>query len=1016
MGSTDGSSFFSWTNWILFLTLVLTASAHAPFFPHVAYEQYSNVYPGLYPQYYQAVSQYPQHPQGYFQAQSPAIPYSYAFPAHNPAVVVPGIAPAVYAQDFVTGVYGPHAGSPAEGFAFPVYPVVNVAPNAEKTSESEKQETAQADYADKIDIRDSVSQDKAKVNDAVVDLKNPLPELDKKADYEKTHADAVASFKAARGQRARAILGIAPGTAVGEAFFYQASSSSEMVVIVTGNGAAAAQDIVITTNAPGPACAAGGAVFNPSNIASGGVLAANSPLNGAAGVNFVSRRISSATASLYDPNSIIGRGVLVAATNANPGTGAAIICGQIVAIFFALAISAAFAHGQHLIPFGYQPSGFPQPLYPYPGFPQNHVPFYAVPTYGVQFAAQYPYVAESAKETKQDERFDAPTFKAGFTFDAKADLRSTLGAGTAQGEAHFLRDVKTTSTTVAVVFSSAAALAGPVTIAVLNGEDCSVAGTAPDFNPSGVPNGGQLSSSVTPIQNTVYYLERNIPDDVISLAGTRSVIGKLLVLRNGNVGVRSLLVPKTSDMQQGSMRNFLIAILIASSVCVSHAQFFDDDHEDSEHSTSSLAPASQGPPPPPPPPPPPAAPPAAPPMEPTEAPRSYEDSQTFTQRLSVDLERMRDDLSKYFVGTRNLETDTESLDAVKKYIIDTFQQIGLKHKVQTFDTEIPISDGVKGANVIAELRGINWNTAADKLYVVGAHYDTTKTSEGVNDNGSGVMAMLEIARMLKTRSINNDNCKHFHSVVFVAFDIQIREDTNAAAGGGITGSQYFIKSYLDPILKKHGKESFAGAIILDSVMNFNDSVNAQRPEGFKNFFPSVYETIVKDEKRGNSMFLLNSPAEDDLADDVLKYWNEASELVSGKAPLYKASVDAESASQASPEGLLHFLKQDHVPFWQFFRTTEEHIHLPAILLTDSGDWRQGNMKCYPNSPYCSAEDYLTDKRMNFLSKTIKALEALLSAGDCEITSGAQGTSQISSAASVILAVGVSALARFMGRL
>ena len=48
-------------------------------------------------------------------------------------------------------------------------------------------------------------------------------------------------------------------------------------------------------------------------------------------------------------------------------------------------------------------------------------------------------------------------------------------------------------------------------------------------------------------------------------------------------------------------------------------------------------------------------------------------------------------------------------------------------------------------NLIAELPG---DSGSDRVMIVGAHYDTTPNTQGANDNGSGVAALIAIAREL----------------------------------------------------------------------------------------------------------------------------------------------------------------------------------------------------------------------------------------------------------------------------
>ena len=56
------------------------------------------------------------------------------------------------------------------------------------------------------------------------------------------------------------------------------------------------------------------------------------------------------------------------------------------------------------------------------------------------------------------------------------------------------------------------------------------------------------------------------------------------------------------------------------------------------------------------------------------------------------------------------------------------------------------------------------------------------------------------------------------------------------------GSYYFVQEKLGPMLGKASAPEFRGAIILDSVLNFNDSVGSQTlPQGFDTVNHSLNE-------------------------------------------------------------------------------------------------------------------------------------------------------------------------------
>ena len=75
--------------------------------------------------------------------------------------------------------------------------------------------------------------------------------------------------------------------------------------------------------------------------------------------------------------------------------------------------------------------------------------------------------------------------------------------------------------------------------------------------------------------------------------------------------------------------------------------------------------------------------------------------------------------------------------------------------------------------------------------VVSAHWDTAHTSPGVNDNGSGVVALLEVARLLSNLPVTN-------TVIFAVLDKE-------RAGG--QGSKAFIRDFLCPLIVRQFRAS-----------------------------------------------------------------------------------------------------------------------------------------------------------------------------------------------------------------
>ena len=75
-----------------------------------------------------------------------------------------------------------------------------------------------------------------------------------------------------------------------------------------------------------------------------------------------------------------------------------------------------------------------------------------------------------------------------------------------------------------------------------------------------------------------------------------------------------------------------------------------------------------------------------------------------------------------------------------------------------------------GVNFILTVKGSHHGSAADSVCILGAHYDTQEVSSGVDNNGSGMAAMLEIVRLLL--HYRQNACVFVNTLVVVAFDWQ----------------------------------------------------------------------------------------------------------------------------------------------------------------------------------------------------------------------------------------------------
>ncbi len=94
------------------------------------------------------------------------------------------------------------------------------------------------------------------------------------------------------------------------------------------------------------------------------------------------------------------------------------------------------------------------------------------------------------------------------------------------------------------------------------------------------------------------------------------------------------------------------------------------------------------------------------------------------------------------IGKRNL-WHYPALRAAADYIENKLVDLGYRPRDEGFDSR---GKGVR--NIVAEKPG---SSSPEEIILLGAHYDSVMGSPGANDNGSGVAALLELARLLANR-------------------------------------------------------------------------------------------------------------------------------------------------------------------------------------------------------------------------------------------------------------------------
>lgn len=328
----------------------------------------------------------------------------------------------------------------------------------------------------------------------------------------------------------------------------------------------------------------------------------------------------------------------------------------------------------------------------------------------------------------------------------------------------------------------------------------------------------------------------------------------------------------------------------------------------------------------------------------------------------ADINFLRSSITNHFSDTRNHEVNNGYKIAAREFIYQEFRKSGLEAEFHNFSyTDL---SSVQFANVIGILKGTNFGTGSDRIIGLGAHYDTVKISKGVDDNGAGVAALLEVAKQLGSQ--NKKGIKRKNTVMFVSFDLEEYD---------YLGSDLFIQQWLNPwLLKNYGEAARTlvphGIIVLDTMMEYNTSANSQQiPEGaeqtFQNLFPESVKSLRSDSFRGDFLAMIYRSSPDAaLASSLRTAWTAESrpqfEFESFALPF----EDVSTLNRTIRNSFGNFFRSDHYNFWV--------DNIPAIFLTDSANFRGDMISCY-HHPCDDLDTMLTDDNLNFLGKTADSI-------------------------------------------
>ncbi|HEV2971105.1 MAG TPA: M28 family peptidase [Pirellulales bacterium] len=264
------------------------------------------------------------------------------------------------------------------------------------------------------------------------------------------------------------------------------------------------------------------------------------------------------------------------------------------------------------------------------------------------------------------------------------------------------------------------------------------------------------------------------------------------------------------------------------------------------------------------------------------------------------------------IGDRSIPKYAKLVEAAA-FIEKSFRAAGHQVARQTYEVK-----GRKCANVEVEIKGTK---AADEIVVVGAHYDSIAGTTGANDNGSGVAALLALARAFSGKQTE----RTLRLVAFANEEPPYFQEEEM-------GSLHYAKRC------RERSENVVGMLSLETIGYYSDEPESQHyPPPLALLYPST----------GNFIAFVANPRSDALVREVAASFRKHARFPSewGVAPAVIPGVGW----------------SDHWSFWE--------QGYPGVMITDTALFRYPHYHLKSDTP-----DKLDYSRM---ARVVTGLEHVL---------------------------------------
>jgi hypothetical protein len=265
------------------------------------------------------------------------------------------------------------------------------------------------------------------------------------------------------------------------------------------------------------------------------------------------------------------------------------------------------------------------------------------------------------------------------------------------------------------------------------------------------------------------------------------------------------------------------------------------------------------------------------------------------------------------IGERNVRYRPHALVQTAEFIAEELADAG--YAVQRQEYEV---DGTICANLEVEVRGTN---RPDEIVIIGAHYDSVANCPAANDNGSGVAAVLSLARTF----CNSQNDRTLRFLAFV-------NEEKPYAHTEQMGSWVYAR-------RCRGRgENVTAMLSLETIGYYRDEPGSQKyPPLLGLLYPSTANFIAF---VGNTRY---------------------GQLVRHAVRAFRQNEQFPSRGGVLPHAMSDIGRSDHWPFWQ--------EGYPALMVTDTAPFR------YPY--YHTPEDTVDKIDFERTGRVVRGLQSVI---------------------------------------